>query len=487
VRGKELQKNAVLMNSNHQQKNIRLTRRQQGERELHRLLDEAEASEFLFQDAIARPENYRRPELYEHGRALALEFFDRLNTLMHRSNSRNPRTITMAEIVEFYCLSLLQPAVIRMMGDADMERQILHDFLKSSHLAGVENGVPVVPTDLTMYTMDLFALAFCKQGTAMKTTSLERGEAEWAVLEEQAGGLGAAQRRTYGDNTYQPTPMADLIPAAMENMNINRRTYDNILKLLWKKDKVIKEDEFKRRMLRLSEHCDKLLAGLSIQADSNYGSAASHAPVENADPVDADPVDADPVDEVFDWDALQVELRRHGPGLTEDMIMQLEAERLAYAEENAAARAGWAESELRGLGQPTEEQLVEILAEMKVTASARASNLQNATSALPVKKKGLCKMCKKPTSKHCCQGVFYCSKECSKIDWPKHKPCCVHRQIKRQAATLPTLPSMHDLGSEGRFAGVDIDTASAILQAEASSTDAADEAGASMDAMHSMD
>ena len=421
--GKAMQQCALKLKSKHPKKEVRLKRRQEGEHDLELLLEEAEASEFLLQDALARQDNYVRTEIIEHGQGLAREFFARLNTLIHRSNSRVPRAFTLEELVEFYCLSLLQPNVMRMVSDTDMEKRMLNEFLELSHLAGVENGIPVVPTDEIMYIMkqQSFVTNFIRAGSAVRTTTVQRGEATWdermeerlqerleEQLQAQANGLGAAQRRVYGDTAYQPTPLSDLIPEASQNMAKNRKAYEGMLHILWADDGILKADEFKRRTLRIRHHCDTLIASLEAQAavkiDVDMPAIVVDVPVDDV-PVDDVPVDDVPVDDV-----------------------------------------------------PVDD--VPAVAQLFAQLS-----LQEAT--LPAKKKELCRVCKQNEArKRCCRVARYCSQDCSKADWPQHKLRCEKRIYRRKC------PSLADLGPGGRFDGFSYDDAVAILTAEAEDAEA---------------
>ena len=158
---------------------------------------------------------------------LVQEAFNRLNELLHTYNTRTPRYVTLPEHAEFFSLTYSCDAILQLLPP-QLRFPIIDSFLTRSNIAGVENGVPVIPNDPSFYAGHNFSLVirdFHSREYPILTSEAQRGEATWVVpesvrneaevnailhefqmeeLERQQAGRGAAQRRfEEGDTGFE--------------------------------------------------------------------------------------------------------------------------------------------------------------------------------------------------------------------------------------------------------------------------------------------
>jgi hypothetical protein len=121
----------------------------------------------------------------ERVHSLVLEAFDRLNELLHTFNTRIPRFMTFTEYVEFDTMSYICDEVLKLIPE-DLRFPIIDNFLTRSNLAGVEGGVPVIPTSPEFFGCDDFTKVietFHTRVYPTSTSEAQRGEATWIMPE----------------------------------------------------------------------------------------------------------------------------------------------------------------------------------------------------------------------------------------------------------------------------------------------------------------
>lgn len=400
------------LSSRHSNKEIRAKIRRQATVQLETLLEELHIHEIIEQDMLARPEEEERDELWSEALYLARALHERLNELIHLANSREVRLFKIEEFIEFYSLIMVQTNSISLLKNEADRHSIQDDFLHASHLAGVESGLPVVPTVDRPYEsiQKSILLAVRNRGLATRTDSVQRGEATW---NRQEAGLGAAQRRIYGDISYSPKPRMDIISGIATDMKMVRDDYAHTLYSL-QDEGFIKPEKVQQLLSSLEEHSSHLLTSLTAQAASTGSVVGEPTASEMAE--------------------------------MQSMMRQLGFDQLTDAE--ALQRT-----------QPLE--------------GAKTSALQNATTDLPVVKKELCRVCgRNEARKRCCKVARYCSSDCAKDDWPQHKLRCENKIRCENRLNRRRYPSLADLGEGGRFDGFSFDDAVAILAAEAEDEEA---------------
>ena len=117
--------------------------------------------------------------------SLVLEAFDRSIELLHTFNTRIPRFMTLIEHVEFESISYVCDGLLKEIPK-DLRFPIIDNFLTRSNLAGVEGGVPVVPTNPDFFGRDDFTNVketFHTRIYPTSTSEAQRGEATWIMPE----------------------------------------------------------------------------------------------------------------------------------------------------------------------------------------------------------------------------------------------------------------------------------------------------------------
>jgi hypothetical protein len=98
---------------------------------------------------------------------------------LHVANTRNPREVNVGEVVEYRVLLEQLQLLMPMIEDEQELCDYIDAFLLSSFLAGVEGGVPVVPTCVEFYE-NVYLRGFdVDPGTLFETNEEHRGEARW--------------------------------------------------------------------------------------------------------------------------------------------------------------------------------------------------------------------------------------------------------------------------------------------------------------------
>jgi hypothetical protein len=192
---------------------IRAARAEQAKIEIERLEkeikeDQEELTKLL---CTGLPHEQQRQALLEQAEIRTGRILNRLNDLVHIFNLRSPRIITRDELLEFQILISSFTRISKTVADKRKLSTMIGAFLTSSHLAGVENGVTVVPDDTLLYfASDLdIALDLTRGDILYETNEIQRGEAVWILpdseierLNREAAGLGAAQRAMDGQVTH---------------------------------------------------------------------------------------------------------------------------------------------------------------------------------------------------------------------------------------------------------------------------------------------
>jgi hypothetical protein len=120
--------------------------------------------------------------LHEEAKELASIAFYRLNEIIHLSNTRCPRIITMREAVEFDSIKWWMRNIFQLLPDGEGER-LQREFLARSSLVGTERGLPVVPTDKRFYILSRLNMEhlddLITQSGIIKVSEAERQERRW--------------------------------------------------------------------------------------------------------------------------------------------------------------------------------------------------------------------------------------------------------------------------------------------------------------------
>jgi hypothetical protein len=146
---------------------------------------------------------------------IAQQMLQRLHDYLHTINTRRPRIITVDELIEFNCLSLYIARPFKHIP-SDVGTQMLQDFLTTSNLAGVEDGIPVVPTEEELYCEpagfnDIFIMH--DEMAKMRTTPQQRGEARWIAPDNSEA---AASDAAASDAAALASAAADLARSTAE-------------------------------------------------------------------------------------------------------------------------------------------------------------------------------------------------------------------------------------------------------------------------------
>ena len=147
----------------------------------------------------------------EEARLLAQTMLNEFAIAMHDVNSRNPRVVTLHELGLMNLTGTWLPFAL-LNVNKDARTKMLNTFLNITHLAGVDGGIPVVPTEQSMYPdlqlvkdhRDLFTIS------DINTTELQRGEALWIQdfgdkvekLHQKAESSSLGQIITYVDEAF---------------------------------------------------------------------------------------------------------------------------------------------------------------------------------------------------------------------------------------------------------------------------------------------
>jgi len=119
-----------------------------------------------------RPSEGTADEIHK---ALMVTMTELINWL-HVANTRNPRTVDVGEVIHYRVLLEQLHLLMSMIEDEQELCDYIDGFLLSSFIAGVERGLPVVPTCEDLYKTVHFEI---DPGTLFKTNRRHRGEARW--------------------------------------------------------------------------------------------------------------------------------------------------------------------------------------------------------------------------------------------------------------------------------------------------------------------
>ena len=131
------------------------------------------------------PHEAQKKSLQQEAVLRTQSILGRLNELIHTFNTRSPRAMTRNELVEYRLLIAAFNMVSNIVADREELSSMIEAFLTSSHLAGVEGGFEVIPTDYDFYDTgedeDEFEelLRMNLHGAQYTTDERQRGEANW--------------------------------------------------------------------------------------------------------------------------------------------------------------------------------------------------------------------------------------------------------------------------------------------------------------------
>ncbi len=127
-------------------------------------------------------------ELFGELEVATLFIFSRLTDLIHIINTRVPRIVHLQEVAQYRTLiDAITTALFLFGDDKNLAIGHVYAFLTASHLAGIERGVPVVPTTYEAYEWAKFDIASGFYDMAQEislpfmTDELQRGEAAWST------------------------------------------------------------------------------------------------------------------------------------------------------------------------------------------------------------------------------------------------------------------------------------------------------------------
>jgi hypothetical protein len=419
----------------------------------------------------------------------ACKILKRINYLLHLIHTRRPRVVTIDEFVEINSLAMWMTNAIQELP-RDRRMGMMNEFLVASKLAGVENGVSVVPTDARLYDVSTLGgvVLLHKNGDWLDTTDLQRGEAVWIMPGSES------------EFTIEFT-LDRLHQAAVQRANGARQAVAGVFP-----ESVAKELPDDGSLSGKSKLESGAIGSGSMVNKKTQPSRKSHkGGVDVTDPEDVS--DMQPAKSMI----------RPNIDETESLIKQLEEQQ----QSSAATRA----STLISGGCGGAKALLELVSDSRASCrqhlgntndierigliSLESSDMRDSVSDSPrdlhpqqsiddvkagdgKKVRKLCMVCNENgATQRCCTGKFgakYCSRECARLDWPNHKMRCTNPRIRtsgrifetsshessvpaiepvEEALQFETNPSLIDLGPGGRFYGLTWGDAKAILREEA--------------------
>jgi hypothetical protein len=301
--------------------------------------------------------------------------FDNFCDLLHRVHVRNPRVITIEEIREYnsFVRDAMQSIPHMQHVNGSAFQLMVENFLSRSNLAGVEGGHAVVPTNTAFYDSQIINLCNLHHvqlvnETAFITDEEHQGEATWIDP------FDAWYEKLRADNPIQESE-EEIIPEVQEDL---RGLTSRINSLMQESEfnPTVNTGQLLREQSRLQQ--DALETARMVEADAQLAAA------------------------------LEAE--------------SVQAEALQAREEEADIQEALHQATQMAAGARTALATDEDIAALNREASGLGAAMRAISSTV-------CAICGKETRKMCCNGVYYCGRDCQKMD-KAHSKICDKRKIQ---------------------------------------------------------